>query len=104
MLNTPIAGLGLGQRIAESDSWDSDATGDTGTISVPAGTLFVDVSISTKAYILVNKLSAVPTVDGAWYNPGTYRFACKGGTYIHYKNFTPGDNVTLNATAYKQDI
>ncbi len=102
-LQTPISYRALGERIAEGDGWDSDATGDSAEIAIPAGAVFVDIYCTELTEIQLTKVATDPTETGAKY-PGNavYRFACKGCTYLHSKNGTAGTNTTISATAGMQ--
>ena len=104
-LQTPISYKPLGERVAEGDGWDSDATGDPeiAEIAIPAGAVFVDVYCTELTEIQLTKSADDPTVQGAKY-PGNavYRFACKGCTFLHTKNGTAGTNTTVSATAGMQ--
>lgn len=87
-VHTPITAKAVGA------AWDADAN----EITIPSGTDSVLLISTTDVFIVINSLTADPTVDGWWmpkYSPT--KLSCRGCTKIHYKRLTADG--TLYASA-----
>ncbi len=95
----------LAPRTAAGNGWDADATGTAlvtkEEIAIPSGTEFLHVRLNQPAYIVPSNVLTDPATDGVVYDAGiTHVIPCRGYSYLHYKNFTAGANVTVTATAF----
>jgi hypothetical protein len=94
----PVA---IGERVSVGDGWDSDATGDDDELDIPAGTLFLHVSIDKSAFLIADTSTDDPGEVPCLY-PGeqAHVIPCYGMTKLHYKNGTAGQNATVRGTAF----
>jgi len=91
--NTPLAA-----KTAVGNGWDS---GTGAEIAIPDNTIFLHVYIDKIAYLVASASTDDPAQNGAIYAAAqTHIIPCIGMSYLHYKNGTADDHVTVYATAF----
>lgn len=91
---TPVAPV-----TADDNTWNG--SGDA-PVSLTTACVRFDVSINQPAFLVFSASTTEPTADGCWFAAGHHTFRVTSPTYLHYKNASAGDNVTVGVNCWAE--